>query len=80
MMRMMHRMDTVSTLAARWPTFSAFADDVGVAWPTAHQWRLRNRIPPTYWPDVIAAAESRGFDGITAESLLAMTVAAEESA
>ncbi len=73
-------MDTVSDLAARWPTFAAFADDVGVEWATAHQWRLRNRIPPVYWPALINAAKGRGFDDVTAESLLAMTVAAEQGA
>lgn len=73
-------MRTVADLAARWPTFAAFADDVGVEWATAHQWRLRNRIPPVYWPALIAAAHRLGFADVTADTLLALTVAAEQGA
>jgi hypothetical protein len=73
-------MDTVADLAARWPTFAAFADDAGVEWATAHQWRLRNRIPPDHWPAIIAAAHERGFSDVTAESMLAMTVNMEQGA
>ena len=79
-MRMISPMDTVADLAARWPTFAAFADDVGVEWATAHQWRLRNRIPPAHWVAVINAAQARGFDDVTLESLFRMTDQDEQGA
>ena len=35
------------------------------------QWKIGNRIPPEYWPEVIRLAGSAGLDGISADWLVA---------
>lgn len=64
-------MKDFASLIARWPKpfISAFADDVGVAYVTAQMWRQRNSIPVEYWDLVIAAANKRGIDGVSMDSL-----------
>ena len=34
------------------------------------QWKLGNRIPPEYWPDIIRIAESKGLDFVTSDWLM----------
>jgi hypothetical protein len=53
-----------------WPSIGAFAADVGVPYETANSWKKRNSIPAKNWPGVIAAAQKRGFEEITAERLI----------
>lgn len=36
---------------------------------TVRQWRLRDNIPPEYWPSIISYAKARGNREITAASL-----------
>lgn len=34
------------------------------------QWKLGNRIPPEYWPDVIQIAGAKGLDFVTSDWLM----------
>lgn len=71
-------MKTVIEIIERWPTQADFADDCGVKWMTAHQWRLRNRIPPEHWPALVKAATRRGIP-LTEKLLAEMTAAQKRS-
>lgn len=63
----------------RWPSLSAFASDLGIAYGTAKAMRRRGSIPPTYWPTMVAKAKTRKLSGITLEAL-AVAVAKSEAA
>lgn len=71
----MSKKSPVRELQKKWPTYAAFARSVGVSDGAAQQWRLRESIPPEYWPNVVSAAEAAGVHGITIESLLSMRTA-----
>ena len=60
---------TVSALISAWPTIGEFAADIGCGYEAARQMRRRERIAPSHWPQVIAAAKMRGVDVITVEWL-----------
>lgn len=64
----------------RWPkpAIAQFADDVGLPYVTAQVMRYRNSISPCHWPEVVAAAQRRGFTDITHE-LLSELYAAQSS-
>lgn len=36
---------------------------------TVSSWKQRGSIPPEYWPEVISEAQSRGVDGVSADTL-----------
>ena len=71
---------SVRELQGSWPTYAAFARDVGVSEGAAQQWRLRKSIPPEHWSAVIRAATERGVKGVTIESLLNMRTNQGEAA
>ena len=54
-------MKTVSDIVELWPRTRIFADDCGVEWMTAHQWRRRNKIPPEHWAALVKSAKRRGI-------------------
>lgn len=80
MITVMAKITSVEQLQSKWPTFAAFARDVGVEWGTAQQWRLRGSIPPKYWPAIVAAADDNKIKGVTVEALLAMRTKQDEAA
>lgn len=53
-----------------WPSLSAFAEDLAIAYGTAKAMRRRGSIPAAYWPVVIRKAKSRKIAGVTLESLV----------
>ena len=63
----------------RWPSLGDLAQDAGVAYGTAKQWRLRNSIPARYWPWVVNAAAHRGIQGVTLETLSRIAAASTRS-
>lgn len=65
-------MNSFAEIIALWPTVAAFADDVGVKYPTAASWEQRNTLPSDIWEDVVLAAADRGFEGVTLERLAAI--------
>jgi hypothetical protein len=69
-------MKTVSDIVELWPRTRDFADDCGVEWMTAHQWRRRNKIPPEYWAALVKGAKRRGYN--VTEKLLADMFAAKK--
>lgn len=53
----------------RWPSLSAFAEDLSVSYGTAKAMRRRGGIPDRYWLTAVEAAERRGLDGVTLDGL-----------
>jgi hypothetical protein len=49
-----------------WPRLGDFADDLGISYGNAKAMRRRDRIGLEYVTKVVAAAEARGIDGVTA--------------
>lgn len=52
-----------------WPSLSEFAADIDASYNTAKHIRRRERIPPEYWPLVVAHAGRRAIAGINADLL-----------
>jgi len=46
---------------ALWPTAREFASDLNVQYSTVCSWKMRNRIPPEYWLEILAAARLRKY-------------------
>ena len=69
-------MKNVSDIIDKWPSTADFAEDCGVEWMAAHQWRRRNRIPPEHWPALVKSAKRRGVP--LTEVLLAEMTAAQK--
>jgi hypothetical protein len=64
-----------AAVVALWPSLSELAADLGIAYGVAKQWRRRNSIPADKWLALVAAAERRGFDGITLDLLAGLAQA-----
>ena len=66
-------METFSSIIGLWPSAEQLAADLNITGQnpgvTVRAWKRRDSIPPEYWNDIVAAAESRGFEGITLELL-----------
>jgi hypothetical protein len=63
-------MSDVSEIISKWPSAEAFSDDLGLKYRShGRVMKVRGRIPEARWPDVIAAAERRGIEGVTRELL-----------
>lgn len=65
-------METVEKLFETFggPTALARALDVGTS--TASEMKRRKSIPVEYWPRIVSEAGSRGYEGISYETLVAM--------
>lgn len=80
--------ETVSDLIGLWPepSLTTFASDISIPVKHASAMKARDSINVDYWPDLIAAAERRGLEGVTYERLALMhakrpsAVSAEASA
>lgn len=55
------RMHTFADLIAVWPSPEDMADDLQRPVTTVRSWRDRNSIHKKHWPDILGAAERRGF-------------------
>lgn len=53
----------------KWPTLSAYASDIGVAYVTAQVMRYRGSIHVRHWDAVVDAALKRGWQDVTHELL-----------
>jgi hypothetical protein len=54
---------TVAELMALWPSSYAFADDLALKRAEhARIMKLRASIPRDHWPNLLAAAQKRGFE------------------
>ena len=60
-----------------WKSRQDLAEDIGVKRTLVNVWRHRGSIPPPYWLKVAQAAQRRGIDGVTLESLAALGEAFE---
>lgn len=49
---------------------ASVARDLQLTPSAVSEMKRRNSIPPKYWPLVIATADGRGIDGVTAHSLM----------
>lgn len=64
---------THSEMLNAWQDDRTLAEDMGVAYHRARDWRRRNSIPPQYWPKFVCLCESRGIEGVSLETLVAAT-------
>ncbi|MPZ36647.1 MAG: hypothetical protein GEU95_01065 [Rhizobiales bacterium] len=60
---------TAADVMAKWPTDADFARDIGVKPTHAQTMKVRDSIPPGYWPAVVVAAAKRNIQGLTLEVL-----------
>lgn len=56
-------------IIAKWPTKRALAEEVGAKLKTVELWHFRNRIPASWWRQLIKAAAARQLP-ITSEVLV----------
>lgn len=61
-------MDRFAKVIDLWPTAGHMAGDIGVAKFTTQAWKKRG-IPSCYWIEIVAAAERRGYVGVTLDRL-----------
>ena len=65
-------MASVAEIIEKWPSVSAWARDIGLKRESHGTLiKMRGRIPVVYWPATIAAAQRRGIEGVTNDSLVA---------
>ncbi|MFC3635811.1 hypothetical protein ACFONL_00155 [Camelimonas fluminis] len=57
-----------------------FAKDVGCSVSTASSWKIRNSIPPRYWPRVVDIARYHRVPGISFETLAGLAAQKERRA
>jgi hypothetical protein len=69
---MVRAMDTFRSLIDRWPSLSAFAEDIDVIYVTAQAMHRRDSIPPEYWSATVDGALRRGIAGINLETMAAI--------
>jgi len=60
----------ISGLIARWPNRQALADDIDANIEAVHKWAKSDRIPSGWMLAVVNAAQSRGFEDVTAEWMI----------
>ncbi len=65
-------MDSFVAVCELWGDDKVLAQDVGASECAVQKWRLRNKIPPGWWEDVVEAARRRGFEDVTLELLAAI--------
>lgn len=58
-----------TALINRWPSLTAFAEDLGVQYGTAKAIRRRGVIPDRYWLPAVEKAQERGIADVTLEAL-----------
>ena len=71
---------SISALIDQWPKITEFAAEVGCGYEAARQMRMRERISPRHWPNVVSASKARGFDGVTFEWLAQQHASQTEAA
>lgn len=66
----MDKKNPIKQLMARWPRYEDFAADVGRSREVVAKWAFNGRIPSTDQAAVVHAAQSRGFEDVTADWML----------
>lgn len=62
-------METFTAICELWDNDRALATDMKESVHAVQKWRLRDKIPPHQWQDLVKAARKRGFDHVTLELL-----------
>lgn len=60
---------THSDLINLWPSLAQFARETGIHYQSVRVYRRNQMIPYWHWEAAIAAAERRGFKGVSYEAL-----------
>lgn len=71
-MALMEKLTDVRALIDLWPTRAWMARKVGANGAAVQKWHTNNRIPAVWHQSVIAAAKAEGFEGVTAEWMVAV--------
>jgi len=84
--------ETLDELIGLWPSEAEFARDIGLKPSHVAVFKVRRKIPSTYWPAIIEAAQQRcleggvtveqkrGFKAVTADALLKIQVSMAQTA
>ena len=65
------KLKTLDDLIRLWPSEAEFARDIDLKPSHVAVFKCRKNIPShPYWKRIIAAADLRGFDSVTADALL----------
>lgn len=64
--------ESVRAIIDLWPSRRALSEQIGTSEARIHKWAQVNAIPARYQKHVIAAAAARGFEGVTAELIVAL--------
>ena len=67
-------------VCALWDDDSAMASDVGASEGAVQKWRLRDKIPASWWQAVVDAARRRQFKGVSLEVLAEIAARKREAA
>lgn len=62
---------SISDLISKWPTIGEFAASIGCGYEAARQMKLRERIAPDHWSNVVSASKRKGIAGVSIEWLAA---------
>ena len=62
----------IAEIIEKWPSIRDFANDVGIAYTTAHSWRTRGLRDASRFPPIVRAAKRRGLRGVTLERLVSI--------
>lgn len=71
-MRRIAEFSEIAEIIEKWPSVKDFADDVGIAYTTAHSWRTRGLRDASRYPSIVRAAKRRGLRGVTLERLVSI--------
>ena len=71
---------THAAIINKWPSLSAFADDLGIQYGTAKAMRRRGTIPSEHWLAIIIKASERKIEGVSLEVLAAAVAKMPEAA
>lgn len=68
-------METFRDIIDRFASAEALAAEIKEKGVTVRAWRMRNSIPPRYWPAVADAAQRTGKPDVTVEALCHIAIA-----
>ena len=68
-------METVTDIINAFNSAEDLASEIGEKGVTVRAWRMRNSIPPRYWPAIESAAKRRNIETITIDTLAAVAIA-----
>jgi hypothetical protein len=70
---MTNRLRSFTDIIGLWPSLSDLAREMGAPAASVRQWKVRDRIPATWWDSLLTAATKRKFRNVNASLLLTLS-------